>query len=92
MRRAIETRDPILIQDTLSDPLTRPVRERLEALDFHTLMVIPITIGRELMGLLCLRGADGPERFGRREINLCTAVARATAGALRDALPRREVA
>jgi len=92
MRRAIETRDPILIQDTLSDPLTRSVRERLEALDFHMIMVIPITWGRELMGLLCLRGAEGQERFGRREINLCTSVARATAGALRDALPRREVA
>lgn len=88
MRRAIETRDPILIQDTLSDPVTHPVRDRLAALGFHMIMVIPITQGRDLLGLLCLRGTAGHERFGRREINLCTAVARASAGALRDALPR----
>jgi len=92
MRRAIETRDPILIQDTLSDPVTRPVREQLDKLEFHRIMVIPITWGRELLGLLCIRAAADSERFGRREINLCSAVARAAGGALRDALPRRDVA
>ncbi len=89
VRRAIETRDPVLIQDAFSDPLTEAVRDRLVALDFRSMMVIPVESRGHLHGLLFLRASGDHARFGRRDVNLCTAVARAAAIPLGNVLAMR---
>jgi PAS domain S-box-containing protein len=91
IRRAIETRGPVLIQDVAADPLMAEVRTALEALDFQSIMVIPMVFRDDVLGTLCMKTARADQPFTRREIGFCTAVARASANALKNALLHQEV-
>ena len=66
------------------------VRDEVMNLDFRSIMVLPITFGDELLGSLCLKNARSKD-FSQEEINFCTAVARASANALKNALLHRQV-
>ena len=92
VRRALETRAPVIIGDVSADPLMADVRDRIKALDFQSIMVIPLTFGEDLLGSLFLRSARAKRSFSEREIQFCTAVARASASAFKRALLHREVA
>ncbi len=91
IRKAIETRQPVIIQDVRRDPLLAGVREHLRSLDFHSIVVVPLTFGEELLGTLCLKTARASHPFTDREIKFITAVARASANALKNALLHRQV-
>jgi signal transduction histidine kinase/CheY-like chemotaxis protein len=73
------------------DPLMADVKKHLEGLEFHALLVIPLIFGDEVLGTLCLRAALDHEDIGEREIQLCTAVARASANVLKNVLLHRKV-
>ncbi len=85
IREAIRTRRPVIIQDVGSHPLMHDVQRIIENLDFRSLIVMPITFGDDLLGTLCLKTARTRE-FSEREIRFCTAVARASANALKNAI------
>jgi PAS domain S-box-containing protein len=91
IRHAIETRTPTIIQDVSSHPLMSNVQEYLKEMNFHSILVIPLTFCEDLLGTLCLRTARTDQKFSAREINFCTAVARASANALKNAFLHREV-
>jgi PAS domain S-box-containing protein len=89
--RAIETRDPVLIQDVATDPLMAGVRHALEELDFHSIMVVPLTFGDDVLGTLCLKTARAGQEFRSNEVDFFHAVARASSNALKNALLHHKV-
>ncbi len=91
VRRSIETREPVIVQDVSSDPLMAEVRRHLRTLDFHSIIVIPLTFGQDVLGTLCLKTARAGQPFSSSEIKLCTAMARAAANALKNALLHLQV-
>jgi len=91
VRRALETRQPVMIRDVASDPMMAEVRAVLDSLDFQSIMVVPLTFGEDLLGTLFLKTARSGREFSRSELVFVTAVARASANALKNALLHREV-
>ena len=91
IRRAIETRDPVLIRDVNDDPIVAEVRERLIQMNFHSIMVIPMTFADDVLGTLCLKTARHGNSFSEAEVHFCTVVARASANALKNAMLHRQV-
>jgi PAS domain S-box-containing protein len=91
IRRAIETHGSVVIRDVADDPLMRDVSAILAKLDLHSIMVIPVVFGEDVLGTLCLRASRARHEFSQREIDFCTAVARASANALKNAMLHRQV-
>ena len=91
IRKAIETRAPVLIRDVDTDPIVTGVREILSQLGISSLMVLPLTFADDVLGTLLLRTARSDETFGTDEINFCRAVADVSANALKNALLHRQV-
>lgn len=89
IREALHSRSPIIVQDMLHNPMMAGVRDRLKALDFQSLIVVPLTFGEEVMGALCVKAARVNQAFTQREIDFCTAAARATSHVMRNALLHR---
>jgi hypothetical protein len=89
IREALHSRSPVIVQDMLHNPMLAEVRDRLKALDFQSLIVIPLTFGEEVMGALCVKAARVNQAFTQREIDFCSAAARATAHVMRNALLHR---
>jgi len=88
---AIKNRTPTVIDDISSHPLMAKVREYLKDLSFHSILVVPLLHCDDLLGTLCLRTAREGQNFSEREISFCTAVARASANALKNAFLHRQV-
>src|SRR5262249_47132961 len=86
VRRAIETHDTVVITEVASEPLMRPIKDTLEKLGFHSIMVLPIVYKDALLGMLFLRAARAERRFTSREIVACKVVANASANAIKNAL------
>ena len=86
VRRAIETREAVVINDVAREPLMKEVRQRLESLGFQSIMVMPMMHGASLLGMLVLRAARSDRRFSPAEITACQVVANASANALRNAM------
>jgi len=91
VRKAIETRNPVLVQNAPNDPIMAEVRDLLTGLDFRSILVVPLTFGDEVLGTLCLKTTRGREDYIESEINFCTAMARASANALKNALLHDQV-
>ncbi len=85
LRRALETREKVVIRDSRRDPLTREYAEEMRAANIHTLMVIPIVLFDPNVGSLFLRVTRQRKSFTRREIGFCEIVAEAAANALERA-------
>src|SRR5262249_49914886 len=57
VRRAIETRETVVINDISQEPLMQPMKDTLQKLGFHSIMVLPILYQDALLGALFLRAA-----------------------------------
>ncbi len=86
IKSAIKTRKPIVINDSMSDPLTAGVRAQLKKRDYRSIVVVPMTFGSDVLGTLCLKTARSKHEFSQKEITYCVAVARASASALKNAI------
>jgi two-component system NtrC family sensor kinase len=90
LRRAIETREPVRVDDVENDPLVASVREVLVQKGYRSMLVLPLLFGREVLGTLFLRASrDRP--FDQREMRFCKVAAGASANALKNAMLYREV-
>ncbi len=90
IRKAIETREPVIVRDVEHDPLVAPVREHLLRMGYRSLLVLPLVFGKEVLGTLFLR-ASRETPFHPEEINFCRVAAGASANALKNALLYRDV-
>ncbi len=88
--RALQTREPVVVEDVARDPLVAPVRDVLLNHGYRSMMVLPLVFGRDVLGTLFLRATRG-ERFTASEIRFCKVAAGASANALKNALLYRDV-
>ena len=91
IRKAIETREPVIVRDVEHDPIVAPVREQLLRMGYRSLLVLPLVFGKEVLGTLFLR-ASRETPFTPVEIRFCRVAAGASANALKNALLFRDVA
>jgi two-component system NtrC family sensor kinase len=91
IRQAIETREPVFVEDVASDPLLEPVRALLLEQGYRSLLVLPLVYGKEVLGTLFLR-ANRDLPFTEAEMRFCRIAAAASANALKNALLYRDVA
>jgi PAS domain S-box-containing protein len=91
VRRAIETRQPVVINDITRESFMDPVRPAIEKLGFESILVLPLMYGENLLGMLFLRAARDGRHFSAAEIASCQVVANASANALRNAMLYDEV-
>jgi two-component system NtrC family sensor kinase len=90
IRKAIETREPVVIEDVDRDPLVDSVREFIVERGYRSLLVLPMVFGKEVLGTLFLRALRG-RPFTPGEIRFCKVAAGASANALKNALLYRDV-
>ena len=90
IRKALMTRELVVIEDVEHDPLLAPVREMLVEHGYRSLLVIPLVFGKELLGTLFLRATRG-KPFTAGEIRFCQVAAGASANALKNALLYRDM-
>ncbi len=91
IRRAIETREPVVVGDVANDPLLAPIRDVLLQQGYRSLLVIPLCYGREVLGTLFLR-ASRETPFTETEMRFCRIAAAASANALKNAALYRDAA
>lgn len=90
LQRAIETREPVVVEDVEHDPLLDPVRDVLLEKGYRSMLVIPLVFGSEVLGTLFMRARrDRP--FAFEEIRFCKLAAGASANALKNALLYQDV-
>jgi len=89
IRRAVETREPVYVEDVARDPLLEPVRDLLLRQGYRSLLVMPLVFGKEVLGTLFLR-ASREVPFTEREMRFCRVAAAASANALKNALLYRD--
>jgi len=91
VRRALETREPVVIDDVATHPLVASVRDVLLSKGYRSMLVVPLVFGREVLGTLFLR-ARQERPYTDEELRFCKVVAASSANALKNALLYREVA
>lgn len=91
VRRAIERREPVLVQDVQKHPLMDGVRHHLSDAGFNTILVVPMIHQDDLVGTLLLRAASSQTQFPPKTVAFCEAIASASAHAVKNALLYRQV-
>jgi two-component system cell cycle response regulator len=85
IKRVLETREIVVINDTQSDPIVDKVRNVLSEIQVRSLLVLPVIMKQNVIGTLLLRTCRKDRSFNEREIQLCQIVANASANALINA-------
>ncbi|MFC1735534.1 diguanylate cyclase [Candidatus Hydrogenedentota bacterium] len=83
--RAIETKEPVVIQDIQQDPIMADVKRFLDNVEVSSVIVLPIIVNNDAVGSLLLRSARKQTGFTSREIRFCQIVASAAASAIEKA-------
>ena len=86
LRRAIDTRVTVVINDIGREPMMGNVRSVLEQKNIRSILVVPLMFEKEMLGMLSVRTARPHEPFSPSEIKACQVVANASANALKNAL------
>jgi len=89
VRHVLETRGPLLIEDVASHPLLAGVREQLIGRGDRSMLLLPLSVGREVLGVLCLKSPRA-DAFDPAQVNFCKAAAALSANALKNAVLYRE--
>lgn len=87
IRKSLESKQPVIINNIKEDPLLDPVRPFIEGLDYNSIIVIPVIKKESVIGTFFLRTAS-PLKDGITErINkVCQLVANISANALENAM------
>lgn len=87
IRKALDSKQPVVINDIKNDPLMDSVRAQIEGLEFNSIVVIPVIKKESVIGTFLLRTAtpliDG---VTKRIYKLCQLVANLSANALETAI------
>ena len=87
IRKAIETRSAVVVNDTLLDPLMEPVRKQIKKRGLNSIFVVPIIKKESVIGTLFLRTATKLQGgVSDRVYKLCQLVANISANALENAV------
>ena len=87
IRKAIETKQSVTINDIHSDPLMTSVRQHIESLPYKSIIVIPLIKKESVIGTFFLRTASYEKEWvSERVYKLSTLVANIAANALENAI------
>lgn len=87
IRKAVETKQSVTINDVKSDPLMAPVRMHIDKLDFNSLVVIPLIKKESVIGTFFLRTVSREKGWVTpRVLKLSQLVANIAANALENAI------
>lgn len=87
IRKAIETRNAVVVNDARIDPLMEPVRKQIRKHGISSIFVVPIIKKESVIGTLFLRTATKLEGgVSERVYKLCHLVANISANALENAV------
>ncbi|HVE87228.1 MAG TPA: ATP-binding protein, partial [Myxococcales bacterium] len=84
LRRALETRQTIYVEDARADPLMDEVRPDIAPLGLKSILVQPLICQDDLLGALFLRLSRAEGEFGREEQEFLKAVSGALANSIRN--------
>lgn len=85
--KALDSRQPVIINDINSEPLMDSIRAQITGLDFNSIIVIPVIKKESVIGTFLLRMATPlPEGITNRIHKLCQLVANLSANALETAI------
>ncbi|HET9452459.1 MAG TPA: ATP-binding protein, partial [Aggregicoccus sp.] len=85
LRRALETRQPVHVEDASRDPLMSEVRDAITPLGVRSILVQPLICQDDLVGALFLRMSRAEASFDREDQEFARAVAAALANSIRNA-------
>ena len=85
VKKALETREMVIVQYILSDPLMKDVQENVKSIKDNAIVVIPIILKDNVIGTLFLRSVRENKFFSEREIKFLKVVAHIAANALDNA-------
>jgi len=84
---AIDSKQPVIINDIKNDPLMDSVRSQIEGLNFNSIIVIPVIKKESIIGTFLLRMASPlADGITKRIHKLCQLVANLSANALETAI------
>ena len=87
IRKALETRKAVVVNDATSDPLMEPVRAQIKKRGLNSIFVVPIVKKESVIGSLFLGTATKlTEGISGRAFKLCHLVANISANALENAI------
>ena len=87
IRKALETRSAVVIDDVGNDPLMQSVQPSLSSLNFKSMLVVPIIKKESVIGTLFLGTATTLKKgISERIFKLCHLVANISANALENAV------
>lgn len=85
LRRALETRQAVRVEDAARDPLMEDVRQTILPLGIKSILVQPLICQDDLLGAIFLRLSRGEAAFGREELEFAQAVAATLSNSVRNA-------
>ncbi len=85
IKKALISKQPVIVRDVTTDPLMEDVKDIIFPLGIRSIIVIPIMFHEEVIGTLFLRTSRAGYSFSGYEIKLCSAIANASANALYNA-------
>jgi len=91
LRKVVETRRALLIEDVSSSPLLEEASKLLNAKNIHAMAVLPVSMERELIGALFLKLNKKGDPLGGVPLHYYQATANAAALALRNIMLRKDV-
>jgi len=90
IRQALETRRPVVVDEVSTHPLVAPARELLLAQGYHSMLIQPLVVGTETVGVLFVKSPRASS-FPPAVLRFCRVVADVSANALKNALLYRDV-
>ena len=85
VKKALDTREAVIVQYILSDPLMKDVQENVKSIKDNAIVVIPIILKGNVIGTLFLRSVRENKFFSERELKFLKVVAHIVANALDNA-------
>jgi PAS domain S-box-containing protein len=85
IQEVVRSREPLLIPDVAEHPLLAGVKEAIARTEMRSLMLFPLLVGEEVLGVIFLRARTQRRELSSREDHICRIVANATAVALKNA-------
>jgi serine phosphatase RsbU (regulator of sigma subunit)/anti-sigma regulatory factor (Ser/Thr protein kinase) len=84
-RIAIETKQPIVIEDAQSDPRTKPIHLYLRRTKIHGLLIVPILSLQKVTATILLPTRQAGQIFTKAEMDLAKTIATHIAGSIENA-------
>jgi len=81
----INTKKPITIEDTWTDPLMETVHDKLRSLDIRSMLIVPLVVKDKVVGSIGLDAVGRKRRFTPEEVALALTIANQAAIAVGNA-------